>query len=82
MIDAGHATLHHRVNVMAQFGSLVVFRGTRQPGGECFGAATKPARLELLQFPSLPQYHGGFSASHSGAFLLDYEGLLRYSRYG
>ena len=82
MIDDGHATLHHRVNAMAQFGSLVVLRGTRQPGGERFGAPTESARLELLQFPSLPQYHGGFSACHCGAFLLDYQGLIGYSSYG
>ena len=76
MIDDGHATLHHRVNAMAQFGSLVVFRGTRQPsGGECCGAPTESARIDLLQFPFLLQYHGGFSAFDCGGTLVHYEGL-------
>ena len=56
MIDDGHATPHHRVNAMAKFGSMVVFR---QPCGERWGVATKPARAALWQFPSPPEYHGG-----------------------
>ena len=72
MIDDGHATLHHRVNAMAQFGSLVVFRGTRQPsGGECCGAPTESARAALWQFPSLPQFDGGFPSFYCGGILLD-----------
>ena len=72
MIDDGHATPHHRVNAMAKFGSMVVFR---QPGGERWGAPTESARIDLFQFPSLPQYHGGFSAFQCGGILVHYEGL-------
>ena len=52
MIDDRHATPHHRVHAMAQFGSMVVFR---HPGGERWRAPTESARIDMLQFPFLPQ---------------------------